>query len=81
MATIPQRAVTIADALLNRTATAAERQRILDAFAPLLDPPVTNAQAAGAFVAALRHFVIEHVKAHESRTVAAVVNSDFAETP
>lgn len=81
MATPVQRSVTIVDALLNRTATAQERQRLLAAFAGLVEGQATTDAIARAFLATVRHFVLENVRRHESQSATAAVNTDFAETP
>lgn len=81
MPEITVRATAIADALLNRTATPTERQRLLAAFSADLDKPATNAQAAKAMVGIIQNFVVEFVRAYESRAASASVKADFTESP
>lgn len=81
MPEITVRAVAIADALLNRAATASERQRLLAAFSSVVDQPATNAQAARAMVSVIQNFVVEFVRSYEGKVASAAVKNDFAETP
>lgn len=78
MATAAARASSILDSLLNRAATAGERQRILAAFG-----------TAEAWLKDLREHTLDRLKITESRTnvlaaeqtVATEVSATFAETP
>lgn len=81
MPEITVRATAIADALLNRTATPTERQRLLAAFSADLDKPATPAQAARSMVSHVQNFVVEFVRAYESRAASAAVPNDFKESP
>lgn len=79
------RSITVFEALINRTATAIERQRLLDAFALLAPAGATNAEIAGVFLNLLRRTVLDQMNAKDRATVAAAAVTqnavDFAETP
>lgn len=89
MATYVQRATAIADALLNSTATIAQKKRIAKAFTPSLDDTATGPEIAEAFVRAIREYVLDRVGQYESQAamvaarVATVdsVGADFSEVP
>jgi hypothetical protein len=58
MATYIQRAVSICDAIVNGTATAAQRDAILQAVCPNLPAEWTQAQKAEAFIREVRQRVL-----------------------
>lgn len=89
MATYGQRAVAICDALVNGTATPAQRDRIAKAFSASLQPEATQAQIAEQFIKELRQYVIDRIASHETlagitalrEAKAAQVPTDFADGP
>ena len=93
MATFVQRAGWIADAVVNGTATASQKQRIAAAFKPALihDPSkvYTNAEIAEFFVKDIRNFIMQRVKAYEAaeairlahQNTSDQVDTDFSEAP
>jgi hypothetical protein len=88
MATTTQRAIAILDALLNGTATASQRQRLLDAYLfqlSTLKPNATVADAAALLINDTRHAVLIRLKAFESsaavNAASTQVETDFAEIP
>lgn len=92
MATLSARVQAIADALINRTSTAAQQTRMADAFARnrQMDPATLNqAQKAQLLLDAFFEFGIGEMRRAESQqaaqtaasSAAAQVNTDFTPTP
>lgn len=89
MATYPQRASAVCDALLNAAATAEQRDRISKAFAAGLPADATQAQIAAQFLKELRQYVLDRITSTETQSgitalresKAAQVPIDFPETP
>lgn len=85
MATYTQRAASIVDAVLNSTATAAQKQRIGDAFSRLglafsaagapMTGTLTPAQISEIFVKSVRNHIISVVKTHEAQAVVQTAQS------
>lgn len=86
MATYAQRAIAIADAVVNKTATNEQRTRIATAFRYHEDE--TQSQIAERFVKEIRHYIINKIKQYESQiaiaatqeTVFTQIDIDFTET-
>lgn len=89
MPTPVQRAASIVDALLNRTASAADRASVHAAFADMLPPTATQAEIAANFIKVMRQVMTDRVTGFESRNNVATavnntvtsVNSRLAESP
>jgi len=89
MPTYNQRAIAIADALVNGTATTDQRARIGAAFSASLPPGATQAQISEQMVREVRGMVIDRVLAFETAAgmsavrlaKAAQLPLDFAELP
>lgn len=89
MATYTARATAIADAIVNSTATPAQKKRIAKAFTPSLSDAATNAEIAEAFVRAIREYVLSQVSTYESQaamgaarqSTLASVAAEFPEAP
>ncbi len=95
MATNIQRAQSIASALVNKTATAAQIDRIGVALTriPFVTSVnyegMTGAEKAGFIVSQLRELIISNIKQHDLAVAAraapvadpAAVDAEFAETP
>ena len=88
MPTAIQRASNILDAIINGTATAAQKQRVADAFS--LDPiNQTATQKAQVLLSAIRHLILDRVKAVETgatvlsttQTSNTAIDTDFTELP
>lgn len=79
------RAVTIFETLLNRPATVAEKQRLLDAYALSAPTGATNADIAGIFLRMLRGYVIDQINHKEGQAAAAATLANnktvFEEAP
>lgn len=79
MPTNVQRASSIFDALLNGTATASQRQRVLDAYN--IGSSATNEEVAEVIITNLLNIIKNQVKAYEHRTAidaaSAQVETDF----
>jgi hypothetical protein len=85
MATNNVNAATVVDALLNRTATTLEKQRVIDAYAHLAPPGSTSEVIAGYFLAEHRKAVKEKIviaeRAAAMTATSAQVDADYTPTP